>query len=624
MNLACTILFIVAFWLIQGLFGGTRLAYSLPSYSLIALGSILSLLSLKRPLAQRPQAACLGVSAVFFAYILVRAAFSPIAYLWWPDFYMVLGCLIVYLLTALHLTSPKLRLLILCGMLVVAMVELGIGVHQFHYGDNWNPFIDLGGLPSAHGEVRAHGTFISSIHLAGFLEAIGMMTLSLAVWSSWKFWARALAGYLALLCGAGVAITGSRGGYLSVIFALVVFALISLSVRGRLNPERFAISAAIVVAALVLAVGLGVMAMQQSTLLTGRLNTITQLEVRPLNWAAALDQFQTAPAVGTGAGTHLYLGRFYRRAQIQADPEHAHCDYLELLAEYGLLGGVGMAVFLFTHIRSAFFGLGRSLAHAQPNYWIPYRDDTLALQIGAISAIAAYLVHSAVDFNLHIPGNALLFAFIFGIAASPGGEPTASGAKPAPAGAGIRVFQFALPILGLWMLFSGAPKFFGDYWTERARAAIHFEKYQDGVKAGERALQYETRNPFNYYLLALAQARIALETQQPDLRRQALERSVTAAQNALRIFPQDEKTLALFARTLDQLKRYKDAGQVYKQAIAVDPKLSALHAYYARHLALVGRQEEAEQELAKAKELAPVVDPDAIVKGTPLDLPPEK
>ncbi len=34
------------------------------------------------------------------------AALSPVTYLWWADFYMVLACLVVYLLTALYVTPP--------------------------------------------------------------------------------------------------------------------------------------------------------------------------------------------------------------------------------------------------------------------------------------------------------------------------------------------------------------------------------------------------------------------------------------------------------------------------------------------------------------------------------------
>jgi len=68
-------------------------------------------------------------------------------------------------------------------------------------------------------------------------------------------------------------------------------------------------------------------------------------------WLAAIDQFRKSPAIGTGAGTYLYYGRLFRRIQVQADPVHVHNDYLELLAEYGILGMIAMAVFLAAHTR---------------------------------------------------------------------------------------------------------------------------------------------------------------------------------------------------------------------------------------------------------------------------------
>ena len=46
--------------------------------------------------------------------------------------------------------------------------------------------------------------------------------------------------------------------------------------------------------------------------------------------------------------------------------------------------------------------------------------SAFALNLGALGALAAYLVHSFVDFNLHIPANVLLMAFVFGILTNAG------------------------------------------------------------------------------------------------------------------------------------------------------------------------------------------------------------
>src|SRR4030095_3383919 len=74
-----TVVVILSILLIECLIGGTRLVYSLPSYCLLALAALATIA--KRPdSAARPSFTCLAVSAVFFTYILVRAARSPVTY----------------------------------------------------------------------------------------------------------------------------------------------------------------------------------------------------------------------------------------------------------------------------------------------------------------------------------------------------------------------------------------------------------------------------------------------------------------------------------------------------------------------------------------------------------------
>ena len=60
------------------------------------------------------------------------------------------------------------------------------------------------------------------------IEMAGLLNLALVFWSASRPLIRVLAGYCALMCFAGVALTGSRGGYLSVVFGLGVFAVLAL------------------------------------------------------------------------------------------------------------------------------------------------------------------------------------------------------------------------------------------------------------------------------------------------------------------------------------------------------------------------------------------------------------
>lgn len=600
LKLVYVLILAAAMWLILGLIGGTRLLFSLPSYSLLAGAGVLTLFSLRRS-RPAPDMACLVVTGVFFSYVLARAACSPVTYLWWTDFYMVLGCLIVYLLTALYITHSRLRSYVIAALLLIALVEVVIGLKQFNAGDNWMPF---GFIRNDNGR-RASGMMISPIHFAGYLEAVGIFALSMALWSAWRGWVRALLAYITLACYVGVALSGSRGGYLSSSFSLAAFTAISLWALRRVAPHRFA---GTVLAALVGFIALlttAFFAMQQSVDLSRRLDNLfgnreAAHDVRLYNWEAALDQYRVAPVFGTGAGTHLYFGRFFRRPQIQADPEHAHCDYLELLAEYGIIGAVGMAAFLFLHIASLFRAISQNTAVPIDDPLQGCRSNRLALQIGALGAIAAYLAHSIVDFNLHIPANALLFAFVFGIAANP----WSVAAPPGQPLGTVRVFQLALPALGLWMLVAGTPKLPGEWWTEKARVAVRDRRFEDAISDGGRALHYETRNPFLYFHLGEASRALGASVRLQAIRRPRLRASVEYYRRALDLYPQEVTFWVRLGQTLDGLGEFRAAEAAYLRALQLDPKLGVVHAYYASHLRARAREDEADEYLKRAQRLS--------------------
>jgi O-antigen ligase len=87
--------------------------------------------------------------------------------------------------------------------------------------------------------------------------------------------------------------------------------------------------------------------------------------------------------------------------------DHAHNDYAEALAETGLLGGLLIVAGLAMFIRVAFRNMGQRL-----------RGDVSWIQLGSALGCCGLLVHSLVDFNLHIPANAVWFAVCAALATS--------------------------------------------------------------------------------------------------------------------------------------------------------------------------------------------------------------
>src|SRR5439155_26313291 len=172
-------------------------------------------------------------------------------------------------------------------------------------------------------------------------------------------------------------------------------------------------------------------------------------------------------------------------------------DYLHLLAEYGLIGMAALVIFLAVHIGNGlktfqWFISERLSALGR------IRRDTLAVNIGALSALSTYLIHSFFDFNLHIPANALLLAIVFGLLANPGVELPFKSAKFHHAN---RYLRLALPALGLWLAIAGLPTLPAEYFGEQARVAIRDERFDDAVKAAKKGIRYDHKNPNLYAYL---------------------------------------------------------------------------------------------------------------------------
>jgi O-antigen ligase len=597
-NFVILFLLSAALVLIQCLLGGTRMLYSFPSYAIIGAAAALSVFTVRRPLP-KPAVLPLAASLLLAAYVVVRAYYSPIPHLALVDLTMAIACLAVYLIAALVLTDPRQRLLMVGVCFAIAVVEIGVGIVQFTQHDEFMLFGFL--RPESSG--RAGGMFISGNHFAGYLEAMAVIALALTLWSRLPLVAKLVTGYLVPACYLGVVISGSRGGYITSAASLFVFVGLHLWILRRIRRNQSGaspIAAIALVAAVVLGLGLAGTLMLKSKMIQDRLNRNVLKDIRVYNWMAAYDQFKLSPWVGTGAGTHLIYGRLFRRPQLQSDPVHAHSDYLEMLAEYGVIGEVLALFFLVAHVRNGLRGASE-IAHRRLSGAIDRpRSDTLALCLGALTAVAGLMAHSVVDFNMHIPGNALLFAFLFGMLANPGAdrpEAPASWVAPAP------LLRLLLLPLGIGLAAIVIPRIQGERLSEAARVALRDRNYPGCVEKANQAIAAQPGNYSNYFYLGEAHRAIALTVGMPALRPLLLNRALDAYDRGLKIFPQDENLLVRRAQVLDGLRRFSDAEAGYQEALRWDPNLGVLYGYYGNHLKLMGLQEKADQAHEKGKAL---------------------
>jgi len=271
------------------------------------------------------------------------------------------------------------------------------------------------------------GSFVNSNHFAGCME----MLLPLACvatyqrrergWQQFLPWAAPPA-----LGVAAMVLAASRGGLAAMAVQALAALLLLLVLRrrahrlqgaglawlplpapraqavpSRRHPPRPARTGRARLASLLIVVALtvGMVELVGTARLQARLGT-ANMQSPSFAQRLQLDQstlamFRERPALGWGLGTWADVYPLFARFNTTAVYAFAHNDYLQLLAETGL-AGVGCALL--------FWGLwgwewARALRRRPPS----------PLALAAALGCLGILIHSWVDFNLHIPANLLLF-----------------------------------------------------------------------------------------------------------------------------------------------------------------------------------------------------------------------
>ncbi len=254
---------------------------------------------------------------------------------------------------------------------------------------------------------RASGTYISPNNFAGFLEMLLPLAAACVLVGRMKPVVRILLGYSALAMLAGMAVTFSRGGWVAVAVALLVLLGTLMFHRNHRLPALLLL--------VVLAVGGTVFVTSYLSKTLSYIRRVeTSLQDRPENildlrrgmWTAAEQMWRDHFWWGVGPAHYDYCFREYRPENIQASPDRTHNDYLNLLADWGAAGEIivlaGVVTFgaglrkMWKYVRPSENDFGRGMS------------NRFAFFLGASAGLFALAVHSAVDFNLHIPANAIL------------------------------------------------------------------------------------------------------------------------------------------------------------------------------------------------------------------------
>ncbi|HXF62410.1 MAG TPA: O-antigen ligase family protein [Caldilineaceae bacterium] len=329
---------------------------------------------------------------------------------------------VVLLLVPAMMNARDARWLV-AALLSAAMAQALLGLYQFVFRIGPEHFVLFDRY------MRASGSFGQPNPFAGYLGLTLPVAAALTLWAiprALRSPAAATAalwvGAAALLTGAGMVASWSRGSWLGAAAgvlvvllaysrrtALLVGAAILLALSGALvgliNPALAPAALTARLADLPAYVGAGNVLDQPVTD-----ENFAVLE-RLAHWLAAVRMFSTAPWLGVGPGNYSIVYPEVRLPLWEEPLGHAHNIYLNLLAESGL---VGLAAFLMLW-GSAAVWVGRQTYPGAP------ADDgwRRALAVGVLGVLAHLAVHSLFD-NLFVQGIYLHVAFWFAALAAAG------------------------------------------------------------------------------------------------------------------------------------------------------------------------------------------------------------
>jgi hypothetical protein len=405
---------------------------------------------------------------------------------------------------------------------------------------------------------------MSADHFCAFLEMILPLVLAFLLVGRIKPETRVMLGYSFLVILAGVTVTFSRAGWAATVVGLLVVLLILIGHRNHRTTA--ALSLAVLVGGGTVFVThyltQSLTYLQRITTAKGGVNL--DIFVRSKLWLAGWHMWLDHLWWGVGPG--LYDTRFheYRPQSEQLQAGWAHCDYLNLLTDWGIVGGLmvlaGMTVILAGVIRT-----WRRVRRSETDFGNSL-SNRFAFFLGALGGLAALAVHCLVDFNLHVPADALVATTLLALLSSNLRFATESywhNLRVPLKCVGTLVLAAGMGYLG-WQEYRLGHQ---AYWLARAgRQPIYTVARAEVL---QNAFAYEPKNALNTYNIGecyRATGFIDTTNSQP-----LLDTAMQWYQHSQSLNPHLDLVYLREGNTLDYLERNDEAAPYYDQADAHDP-----------------------------------------------------
>ncbi len=263
----------------------------------------------------------------------------------------------------------------------------------------------------------AFGPFINQHHFASFMEMTGGVTLGLIFGKSGLQDKKPLLLISVAIMGIALILTSSRGGMIAFI-GVIAFVLISNFVARKrdVTDDRAdnrtllqkTLIAAGIGAAILLLIGSVVFLGGSDALLRGVTMDVAKEDFsngRLHFWSVAIKIFLNHPILGAGLDAFGVAFTKHDTWHGLFRVEQAHNEYLQILAETGIIGFGCIPAFIYLLFKK---GL-RTVTNAGSGF----RQN---VAIGALAGCFGILIHSFFDFPLRTPSNGFFFLLLVAIA----------------------------------------------------------------------------------------------------------------------------------------------------------------------------------------------------------------
>ncbi len=341
-------------------------------------------------IAQNP----LFLPALLFMVIVAAQAtlaISAYAYATRLEFmrYLAYGLLFVVASQAIR-KSSDLKLLGI-GFTVFGFLVAAFAIAQEVSSSNkiyWLVTPQLGG--------HLYGPYVNRNHYAGLMEMLIPFPLVLSMSELFHGAKRGLLVFATLLMATSVFLSRSRGGIVAFIIELLFMGLFIYRARQRRQLTGALLVGLVLLAVLVVWFG--------GTHVLARFDNVGS-DLRLSIDRDSLRMFAARPLRGWGLDTFRYTYPQFRSFYATVIVDHAHNDYLQLLTEMGLPGFALMLWFVVLLYRRGLRGIEE---------W--NLRPAAAIRMSALVGCTGILMHSFLDFNLHIPANAAWFYVLCALA----------------------------------------------------------------------------------------------------------------------------------------------------------------------------------------------------------------